>query len=175
MLPAPATMAASPTPRSSASWNPAVPPPPVTGAATGTGLAVEVAVTVAVGVGVGVTVRVARGDTVAGALEVTPGVPEVAVPLPAEGVLPELPAEAETVTDPLAEMLTDGVKTEGEGVADDDVHAVSATGASKVSAPQHRAVSLTPSVVPRTFMDSPSCAWLMTIVFPAPGSRNRYR
>jgi hypothetical protein len=130
----------------------------VTGAAVGTGLAVEVAVAVTVGVaaGVRVTVRVAGGETVAGALEVTPGVPEVAVPLPAEGVLPELPEEAEAVTDPLAEMLRDGVKTEGDGVGDDDeVHALSATGASRASAPQHKAVSFTPSVVPRTFMDPP--------------------
>jgi hypothetical protein len=63
-----------------------------------------------------------------------------------------LPADAEAVTDPLAEMLRDGVKTVGDGVGDEDeVHAVSATEASKVSAPQHRAVSLTPSVLPRTF------------------------
>jgi hypothetical protein len=95
---------------------------------------------------------------VAVGLEVTPGVPEVAVPLPADGVLPELPAEADAVTDAVPEMLTDGVKTEGDGVGDDDeVHAVSATGASRVSAPQHKAVSFTPSVVPCTFMDPP-CA-----------------
>jgi hypothetical protein len=131
----------------------------VTGAATGTGL---VAVTVAVGVTVGVTVavgdtvRVARGVTVAVGLEVTPGVPAVVVLVPGEGVRSEAPAEAEAVTDPLTEMLTDGEKTEGDGVGDGDVlHAVSATGASRASVPQHRAVSLTPSVLPRTFMDSP--------------------
>jgi hypothetical protein len=174
MLPAPATMAARPATRSSASWNPAVPPPPVTGAATGTGLSVGVTVTT----GVGVTVRVARGEMVAVGVEVEvmPGVPEVAVPLPAEGVLPELPAEADAVIDAVPEMLTDGVKTEGDGVGDDDeVHAVSATGASRVSAPQHKTVSFTPSVVPRTFTDSPSRAWQMTTVFPAPGSGNRHR
>ncbi len=105
-------------------------------------------------------------------LEVTPGVPGVVALSPGDGVLPALPAEAEA----LAEMLTVGEKTEGDGVLDpDELHAVRATGASRASAPQHRAVSLTPSVVPRTFMDSPSCAWLMTSVFPAPGSRNRHR
>jgi hypothetical protein len=41
MLPAPARMAAPPSPSSSGSWNPAVPPPPVAGAAGGTGLAGE--------------------------------------------------------------------------------------------------------------------------------------
>jgi hypothetical protein len=67
-----------------------------------------------------------------------------------------LPAEAEALIDPLAEMLTVGEKTEGDGVVDDaEVHAVSATGASRASVPQHKAVSLTPSVLPRTFMDSP--------------------
>jgi hypothetical protein len=117
-----------------------------------------VAVTVAVGVTVagGVTVRVARGVTVAVGLEVTPGVPAVVVLVPGEGVRSEAPAEAEAVTDPLTEMLTDGEKTEGDGVGDDgELHAVSATGASRASVPQHRTVSLTPSVLPRTFMDSP--------------------
>jgi hypothetical protein len=93
---------------------------------------------------------------VAVAVEVTPGVPGVVVPLPAEGVLPESPAEADAVTDAVPEMLTDGVKTEGDGVGDDEEeHAVSATGASRVSAPQHKTVSFTPSVVPRTFTGPP--------------------
>jgi hypothetical protein len=39
MLPAPASIAAAPSPKSRASWNPAVPPPPVAGAAVGNGLA----------------------------------------------------------------------------------------------------------------------------------------
>src|ERR1700730_8541598 len=39
MLRAPASIAAAPSPRSRASWNPAVPPPPVAGAAVGDGLA----------------------------------------------------------------------------------------------------------------------------------------
>jgi hypothetical protein len=39
MLPAPARIAATPSPKSRASWNPAVPPPPVDGAAAGNELA----------------------------------------------------------------------------------------------------------------------------------------
>src|ERR1022692_919034 len=39
MLPAPARIAATPSPKSRASWNPAVPPPPVGGAAVRNGLA----------------------------------------------------------------------------------------------------------------------------------------
>jgi hypothetical protein len=153
MLPAPATMAATPATRSKVSWNPAVPPPPVTGAAVGTGLTVEV--TVAVGVGVCVTVRVARGVTVEGELELTPGVPEAEVVLlPAEGEVPGLPAEAEAETDTEPLTVTDGEKvgTVGAVVDDPEVHAASATGASRVSAPQHRTVSFPPSVVPRTFI-----------------------
>jgi hypothetical protein len=150
----------------------------VTGAAVGTGLAVEVTVAVAVAVAAGVAVRVtvcvARGVTVAGELEFALGVPEVAV-LPGEGVLPELPAEAETETEPLAETVTDGEKTVGAVVDDDEVHAVSATGASSVSAPQHKAVSLMPSVVPRTFMDPPHAPGRRRLVFPPPGARNRHR
>jgi hypothetical protein len=152
------------------SWNPAVPPPPVTGAAVGIGLAVLVAVTVGVGVGVEVrvTVCVARGVSVA-----REDVPEVAVLLPEEGVLPGSPAEAETETDPLADTVTDGEKTVGAVVDDDDVHAVSATGASRVSAPQAKTVSLMPTVVPRTFMEPPHAPGRRRLVFPAHGARNR--
>src|SRR6266699_1844250 len=112
MLPAPASIAAAPSPRSSVSCNPAVPPPPVTGAALGIGLADEVAVAVAVLVTVAVAVAVPVGEKTAGGVE-------------------------------------DGV----------DVHAETATGASRVRAPQHVAVSLArsgvPAIVLRTFMDPP--------------------
>jgi hypothetical protein len=140
-------MAPSPATSSSVSWKPAVPPPPVTGAAVGIGVAVVVVVTVGVGVGVRVTVRVARGVS----LEVTPGV-LVAEELPAEGVSPDLPAEAEAVIVLLPEVITVGEMTVGVVGDDDEVHAASATGASRTSAPQYSAVSRTPSVVPRTFM-----------------------
>src|SRR2546423_3166066 len=132
MLPAPATMAASPATRSSVPWNPAVPPPPVTGAAVGTGvavvvtvavgMAVEVTVAVGVAVVVRVTVCVGCGVSVAGELELTPGVVRE-VPVPGEGVLPELPAEAETETETEPLTVTDGEKTLGGVVDDDQVHA----------------------------------------------------
>ena len=59
------------------------------------------------------------------------------------------------------EALFAGADTVGEklgmvgAVGDDELHAASATGASRVSTPQHSALSFTPSVVPRTFMDPP--------------------
>src|SRR5581483_6759816 len=150
MLPAPATMAATPATRSRVPWNPAVPPPPVTGAAVGTWVTVEVAVAT----GVCVTVRVARGVTVEGELELTPGVPEAVVRLlPAEGEVPGLPAEAEAETEiePLTVTVGEKLGTVG-AVVDEEVHAASATGASRASAPQHSAATFTPSVVPRTFI-----------------------
>src|SRR5690348_873065 len=157
MLPAPATMAASPATRSSVSWNPAVPPPPVTGAAVGTWVtvsvgvgvgvvaavaAVAVGVTVTVGVTVVVTVCVACGDTV-----------EVGLVAP-EGEVPGLLAGAVTVTAPLTHTVGEKLGMVG-AVDDDELHAAGATGASRASAPQHSAVSLAPSVVPRTFMGPP--------------------
>jgi hypothetical protein len=157
MLPAPASIAATPSPRSSVSWNPAVPPPPVTGAAPGIGLADEVAGAVAVLV----TVAVAVGVTDPGELELTPGVLDAvelseADVVPGEGVRLE---EARAETDPLAETVTDGEKIAGVVGDDDEVHAETATGASRVRAAQPTAVSLAPRGVPaivlHTFMDSP--------------------
>jgi hypothetical protein len=126
----------------------------VTGAALGIRLVDEVAGAVAVLVTVAVGVAVAG----AGELELTPGVPGVPdVPvLPDEG---ELPEEADAVTDP--EVVTDGEKVGTVGVVEDvvEVHAETATRASRVRAPQHMAVSLArsgvPAIVLRTFMDPP--------------------
>src|SRR5712692_9474185 len=113
MLPAPASIAVTPSMRSRASCNPAVPPPPVTGAALGTSLVDEVAGAVTV------FVTVAAG---AAAFELTPGVPE-AVVLVEDVVTPEeavLPPEAGAVAVP--EILTDGVKV-GAGVEEDPLQA----------------------------------------------------
>lgn len=156
MLPAPASIAAAPSPKSSPSCNPAVPPPPVGGAATGTWLVDEVAgaVTVSVTVALGVAVR---ED------ELTPGVPE-AVVLVEDAVTPEealLPLEAGAVAEPVAvpEVATDGVKVGTVDVVEDPLQAETATGARRVRAPQHRTVSLARSAVPvivvRTFMGPP--------------------
>jgi hypothetical protein len=94
-------------------------------------------VIVTVGVTVVVTVCAGCGD---------------AVEVPLAGEVPELPAVSEADTD------TEKVGTVGAVVDGDEVHAASATGASRVSVPQHSAVSFTPSVVPRTFMDPPHAA-----------------
>ena len=84
--------------------------------------------------------------------------------LPAEAVLPEeavLPPEAGAVPEPVAvpEMVTDGVKVGIVGDVEDPLQAETATGARRVRAPQHRAVSLARSAVPanvvRTFMGPP--------------------
>jgi hypothetical protein len=90
---------------------------------------VAVGVTVTVGVTVVVTVCVGCGDAV-----------EVGLVAP----------EGEPLTDTVGEKL--GMVG---AVGDDELHAASATGASRASAPQHTAASLAPSVVPRTFMDPP--------------------
>ncbi|MGO8888874.1 MAG: hypothetical protein ACLQB1_04055 [Streptosporangiaceae bacterium] len=104
-----------------------------------------------------VSVTVATG--VAVEEEVTPGVPEAVVwvedaVVPEEGVLP---SEAGAVSAP--EMLTDGVKVGTVGVEVDPLQAETATGASRVRAPQHTAVSLArnavPAIVVRTFMGPP--------------------
>src|SRR5580704_4951893 len=136
MLPAPASIAATPRTKSSPSCNPAVPPPPVTGAAVGTKL-----VAVAPGT-VTVCVTVATGLTVA--VEVTPGV---------EGVVP---SEAVTVAVPVINV---GERLGTVGVEVDPLQAETATGARMVKAPQHRAVSFArnavPAIVVRTFMGPP--------------------
>ena len=79
-----------------------------------------------------------------------------------------MPAEAETLTDPLPDTVTDGEKTVGAVVDGDEVHAVSATGASTASAPQHTTVSLMPSTVPCTFMDPPHAPADDDLCFPLP-------
>jgi hypothetical protein len=68
MLPAPARIAATPSPNSRECWNPAVPPPPVAGATVGTGLGVGLGDGVTVGLVVGLGDAVGLGD------EVTDGV-----------------------------------------------------------------------------------------------------
>jgi hypothetical protein len=60
-LPAPARIAARPSPSSRECWNPAVPPPPVAGATVGTGLGVPEWPGVADGLGLGLADEVAVG------------------------------------------------------------------------------------------------------------------
>jgi hypothetical protein len=144
-----------------------VPPPPVTGAAGG----------IVLGGTVIVCVTVTTGDADAGVgLEFTPGVPDAeglpeSEELPGEGVVPDEGVVAEAGAVP---VVTDGEKTVGGAVDVPEVHAETATGASRVRAPQQRAVSLAlsgvPEIVPRTFMDPSSCAGQMTTVFPLPAA-----
>jgi hypothetical protein len=96
---------------------------------------------------------------------VTPG-----VEVPSDGVVT---AEEEVDVTVAVPVVTDGEKVTVGVVGDEDeVHAETATGASRVRAPQQRTVSLAlngvPPIVPRTFMDPSSCAGQMTIVFPFP-------
>jgi hypothetical protein len=136
----------------------------VTGAPDGTWLA-GATVTVCV------TVTPACGlDVADAAAEDTPGVPDADAPS-AEADVPEeadvaeeadVPEEAEP---PEADVppVTVGEMIVGVVGEEDEVQAETVTGASRIRAPQHSAVSLAPNgvpaVVPRTFIDPP----------PAPG------
>jgi len=148
MLPAPASIAAPPRPKSRASWNPAVPPPPVGGAAVGNGLADRL--------------DVADGD--ADGLRLALGVVAVAVPLG-------------NAVD-LAEALPPGEKLVGAAEGDDAVQAETAAEARRVKVPQPMAVNLAlspvPAVVVRTFMEPPHASGRWAL-FPGPGTRNRHR
>jgi hypothetical protein len=184
MLPAPASIAAAASPKSSPSCNPAVPPPPAGGAAVGISLVDEVAGAVTVSVTV-------TSGVVVGAGELTPGVPDAVVDVvaPEEALLPsEAGAVAVAVRVIVPEMVTDGVKVGMVGVEEDPLQAVTATGARRVRAPQHRTVSLArsavPAVVVRTFMepllmrpaddDCVSRSWRQKR-FPVLASETRYR
>jgi hypothetical protein len=182
MLPTPASIAAAASPKSSPSCNPAVPPPPVGGAAVGISLVDEVAGAVTVSVTVTWGVAVEAG-------ELTPGVPDAVVDVvaPEEALLPS-EAGAVAVRVIVPEMVTDGVKVGMFGVEEDPLQAVTATGARRVRAPQHRTVSLArsavPAVVVRTFMkpllmrpaddDCVSRSWRQKR-FPVLASETRYR
>jgi hypothetical protein len=171
MLAAPTSIAAVPSPRSRASWNPAVPPPPVGGGAVGNGL-VE---------GLPVADRDADGliDGLAEGPVIERGVLTPAVPRDeAVGVAEALLAGEEVGR--AAEGDDDvGSATEGEEVGsaaedEDVVQAAIATEASMVSMPQPTAVSLATSPVPtvmvRTFMNL-----LMRPAGGGPVARSRIR
>jgi hypothetical protein len=155
MLPAPASIAAPPSPKSKVSCVPAVPPPPVTGAAVGNRLADEVGVADRLGV----TDRLADGLGVA-------ELPAVAVAVGKADGLVEAPvvtlgaapgAVLGTLVD-VAEPVTEG---ENIGVDEDglDVQPETAAEPSMVKVPKPMAVSLVLSAVPamvvRTFIQPP--------------------
>jgi hypothetical protein len=129
MLPAPARIAATPSPKSRASWNPAVPPPPVGGAAVRNGLAAGL--------------RVADG--LAEGLAVAVGGLTLAVPL--GRILG------------VAEALLPGENVVGVAEGEDAEQAETDAEASMVNAAQLAAVNLAlspaPTVVVRIFMGPP--------------------
>jgi hypothetical protein len=92
----------------------------------------------------------------------TPGVLAGGV-LPDRAEAPDEAEEADVAPVAVGELVTVGEMSVGVVVDEDEVQAETATGASRVRAPQHSAVSLAPNsvpaVAPRTFMDPP----------PAPG------
>ena len=171
MLPAPASIAAPPSPKSKVSCVPAVPPPPVTGAAVGNRLADEAGVADRLGV----TDRLADGLGVA-------ELPAVAVAVGKADGLVEAPvvtlgaapgAVLGTLVD-VAEPVTEG---ENIGVDGDalDVQPETAAEPSMVKVPKPMAVSLVLSAVPvmvvRTFIQPPHAPTR----FPDPGITNRHR
>jgi hypothetical protein len=162
MLPAPASIAAAPSPRSTVSWNPAVPPPPVGGAAFGIGLVVggdgdkfpsRVVEGLADGPGDGLFERVAPGLGV-----VLPGLgvvlPGLGVVLPGLGVVvPALPLEEETAG--LAEVLLVGDDVGGSAAEGEDVVQADTTAQANMAAmPQPTARHVAGLVPVPTFMET---------------------
>ena len=150
MLPVPARMASAPSPKSGASWNPAVPPPPVAGAAEGTGLADRLGVADGRGVAewLGVADGLADGrgvaDRLADGLSLAPGVVAPVVPGRCVGV---------------AEPLVGGENGVGAAEGAEPVQAETDAEASMVNVAQPATVSLAPSpvlmMVARIFMRPP--------------------
>ncbi len=160
MLPAPARIAAAPSPKSRACWNPAVPPPPVGGAAVGNGLGVGGGV--GGGVGVGVAEADGDGEALADGLaealaealaDALADAEEVAVGAAAGPVLLGAGVDVVGAGEPGEDVV--GSSAEGE----DDVQAEMSTDASTATMPQPTALSLAARparAVLRTFMEPPA-------------------
>src|ERR1019366_873174 len=149
MLPAPARIAATPSPKSRASWNPAVPPPPVGGAAVRNGLAAGL--------------RVADG--LAEGLALALGVLTLAVPL---GRIVGV-----------AEALLAGENVVGVAEGEDAEQAETDAEASMVNAAQLAALNLAlspaPTVVVRIFMGPPHASGRWRTRSPGPASEEKSR
>jgi hypothetical protein len=178
MLPAPARIATPPSPRSTVSWNPAVPPPPVGGAPFGIGLVVggdgdefpsRVVEGLADGLGDGLCERVAPGLGVVlpglgvvlpGLGVVLPGLgvvlPGLGVVLPGLGVVvPAVPLEEET--DGLAEVLLVGDDVGGSAAEGEDVVQAETTAQANMAAmPQPTARHVAGLAPVPTFMETSS-------------------
>src|ERR1700730_6095734 len=165
MLPAPASIAAAPSPRSRASWNPAVPPPPVAGAAVGNGLAGRLGDADrpgdAEGRGDADRLGEAAGREDVGGLALGFGVAIPGVPL----------AAAVGVADALVEGEDGGSPAEDGDV----VQAETAAAASMAAMPQPTAVNLAlrpvPAMAVRTFMKPPRASGRWRPRFPVPGQK----
>ena len=168
MLPAPASIAAAPRPKSRASWNPAVPPPPVAVAAVGNGLADRLGDADrpgdAEGRGEADRLGEAAGREDVEGLVLGFGVVALAVPL----------AEAVGVADALVEGEDGGSAAEDGDV----VQAETAAEASMAAMPQPTAVNLAlrpvPAMAVRTFMKPPHASGRRRPRFPVP-VRKRHR
>jgi hypothetical protein len=153
MLPAPARIAATPSPKSRASWNPAVPPPPVGGAAVRNGLAAGLRVADGLAEGLALALGV-----------LTLAVLTLAVPL---GRIVGV-----------AEALLAGENVVGVAEGEDAEQAETDAEASMVNAAQLVAVSLAlspaPTVVVRIFMGPPHASGRLRTRSPVPHrKRNR--
>jgi hypothetical protein len=168
MLPAPASMAATPRPRSRGSWKPAVPPPPVGGAAVGNGLGVAVGVGLAVGLAVGLGVGLGVGVGVALGLALCDGLGD---------------DDAELLGEALSELLGVAVALvpgDDVGSAPDDAlpeQAETAMEASMARMPQLTAVNLVRSpvleVAARPFTEPPHASGRSRPRFRVPHPRKR--
>jgi Sortase domain len=133
----PASSAMPPSPNSTPSWTPAVPPPPVAGAA------VTVAFGVTVTVAVGVTVTVDNGFAVSVAVGVTVTV-DVGVAVWVGGVVsPPLAVDVIVLV-----AVGDSVVGNPEGVDDGDVQPETAARPTRAAMPQPTAVSRERGAVP---------------------------
>jgi hypothetical protein len=164
MLPAPASIAAAPRPKSRASWNPAVPPPPVAGAAAGNGLAGRLGDADrpgdAEGRGEADWLGEAAGREDVEGLGLGFGVVALAEPL---GRLVGV-----------AEPVAPGENVVGVAEGDDPVQAETEADASMVKAAQPTVVSLAlnpvPAMIARTFMGPPHASGKVAGQFPGPAS-----
>jgi hypothetical protein len=168
MLPAPASMATTPSPRSRGSWNPAVPPPPVGGAAVGNGLGVADRAGLAVGLAVGLGVGLGVGVGVSLDLALCDGLGDDDADLVGEA-LPELLGVAVAL-----------VPGDDVGSAPDDAlpeQAETAMEASMARMPQLTAVNLVRSpvleVAARPFTEPPHASGRSRPRFRVPHPRKR--
>jgi hypothetical protein len=145
MLAAPASIAAPPSPKSVASWSPAVPPPPAPGGPVtlGVGLAAELGV----GVRVGVFVAAAPGGDEDEELELALPEPLAPGPLAAAWLVEPLEvADPLEVAEPVEVAVGGGTLPDAE--VGDDVQPATAAEATMAKTPKRMTVSFALSTEP---------------------------